>query len=125
MDTDQESEEFEFRGNSIFDAIVSENVISLYSPTNVAETFFLCYVLEKCVAREDVSDITNHEVLKGSKYLQCKYYRKNSVTSGLVSYKLEDEEIYVLPRQVVCPYVSMNKKGQISVSEYQFLCDCI
>ena len=85
----------------------------MYSPTNVAVPFYLCYVLEKCVAREDVSDINNHEVLKGSKYLKCKYYQKNNVTSGLVSYKLEDEEMYVLPHQVVCPYVSMNKKGQI------------
>ena len=53
---DQESEEFEVGGNSIFDAIVSENVIALYSPSNVAEPFYLCYVLEKCVAREDVSN---------------------------------------------------------------------
>ena len=42
VDTDQESEEFEVRGNSIFDVIVSENVIALYSPTNVAEPFYLC-----------------------------------------------------------------------------------
>ena len=83
----------------------------MYSPTNVAEPFYLCYVLEKCVAREDVSDINNHEVIKGSKYLKCKYYQKNNATSGLVSYKLEDEEIYVLPHQVVCPCFNEQKRS--------------
>ena len=81
----------------------------MYSPTNVAEPFYLCYVLEKCVAREDVSDINNHEVLKGSKYLKCKYYQKKQCNHwfGFV----EDEEIYVLPHQVVCPCFNEQKKS--------------
>ena len=124
---EKECEELELRGKNLYEAIESESVVALYTPTNVSEHFYLCYVIEKCIAGEDIQDnsINQHDVLKGSMYLRCKYYKKEDCESkGFIHYTLLDEIVYVLPHQVVYPFVSMDKKGCLTKTEYQFICDC-
>ena len=82
---EKECEELELRGKNLYEAIESESVVALYTPTNVSEHFYLCYVIEKCIAGEDIQDnsINQHDVLKGSMYLRCKYYKKDVLKGSM------------------------------------------
>ena len=73
----------------------------------------------------DIVDDYNHNIRKGTKYLKCKYLEKRSQKKGSVFYKLLQKVAYVLPVQVVYPFVSLRDDLSISASKYQWLTDSV
>ena len=52
----------------MLDVITKDSVISLFSPANSLDLFYLCKVLELGVTTEDICDLYNHYIEKGSPY---------------------------------------------------------
>ena len=58
---------------SIFEVVTVGSIISLYTPSNIFEPFYLCKVLELCTAKGVTTDNEGHSAEKGEKYLKCYY----------------------------------------------------
>ena len=71
-------------------------------------------------------DDHNHIIEKGSLCLKCNYLEKNLKKKGNVFYKiLLNKIVYVLPAQVVNPFVSLNDGLTMSAADYQWLTNSI
>ena len=49
------------------------NTIALYSYSLALELFYLCKVLDKGVAKDDITDKYNHVIPKGTEYVKAQY----------------------------------------------------
>ena len=89
--------------------------------------FYLSHVI--AIETASVVDDYNHIIRKGTKYLKCKYLEKKIRKKGSIFHKLLQKVVYVLPAQVVYPFVSdadiERDDLSISASEYQWLTDSI
>ena len=128
----EEMEMFELRSESVVQAVKPGNVAALFSPPNSLELFYLCKVIESGVAIEDLCDIYNHYVSKGTPYLLVNYFEKKSNSefskNGHVIYRLIKKSVYVLPAQVMSPNVNVTYIGTdvyLLMNEYQWLSDMI
>ena len=69
-------------------------------------------------------DDYNHVIEKGMKYLKCNYLEKKS-EKGNIFHKKKEKTVYVLPAQVLYPFVSLKDDFSMSVADYQWLTDSI
>ena len=67
----------------------------------------------------------NHVIEKGTKYLKCNYLEKKSEKKGSIFYKMLGKTVYVLPAQVLYPFVSLKDDLSMSAADYQWLTDSI
>ena len=94
---------------------------AVYSPPNASKLFYLCKVMDKGVAKQDLFDKYHHIVSKGSSYLKCVYLEKISEKKGTISYKMVKGVAYVLPYQVFLPSVEISDVLSIDSSQYMDL----
>ena len=86
-------------------------VITIYSCQTVNEPFFLCKVLEKCHANENVADDNDHYIPAGNDYMICNYFGRMSenLRKGSIQYTLiEKQKIYITYNQILGPHVLMS-----------------
>jgi len=82
IDTDSENEEdededrYKLIGETVFEAVEIGSVVAIYSLHGAGELFYLCEVLGKEIASDDLIDEFNHPVSKGTPFLKCKYLEK-------------------------------------------------
>ena len=95
----QQLDEVNIIPNEIFSIIEPESFVALYSWQNSLELFYLCKILKKSIAEEDLIDIYGHLVQKGF--------------------------VYIHPSEICCPVVAVDRDLSLSLEEYQFLCDAI
>ena len=86
---------------------------------------FTCYVIESGIASEYMCDDYNHVIEEGMKYLKCNYLEKKSEKKGNIFYKKLEKTVYVLPAQVLYPFVSLKDDFSMSVADCQWLTDSI
>ena len=67
----------------------------------------------------------NNIIEKGSMYPKCNYLETKSDKKGNVFYKMLKKIVYVLPAQVVNPFVSLNDDLPMSAADFQWLTDSI
>ena len=85
----------------------------------------MCYVLKISIAEEDIADKYNHIILKGKTYITCQYLEKIKEKRGHMYYKPLKDSIYVLPAQVLSPFVALDENLPMTAAEYQWLSDSI
>ena len=102
---------------SIFDIVSKGHVTVLRAPCEVYESFD--------IADEDKYDSHQHFVTKGNRYMVCKYFTKSSESSKGVQYKvLSNDDVYILPGEVLCPFVQIRDSYVVEWEEKQWLDDC-
>ena len=118
-DTEYIMKEQAVRAECVTDAIVQNSHVALFSPPESFKHFYLCYVLKISIAEEDFANKYNHIISKGNTYITCQYLEKIKEKSGRVYYKLLKDSIYVLPAQVLSPFVALDKTLPVTAAEYQ------
>ena len=118
-DTEYIMKEQAVRAECVTDAIAQNSHVALFSPPESFEHFYLCYVLKISIAEEDFANKYNHIISKGNTYITCQYLEKIKEKSGCVYYKLLKDSIYVLPAQVLSPFVALDKTVSMTAAEYQ------
>ena len=86
-ESEQGDECYKIVGKTVFDAVEIGSVVEIYSPPNASELFYLCEVVGKEVAKEDVLDEFSHPVSKDSPFLKCRYLERIDEKKGAVFYK--------------------------------------
>ena len=124
-DTEDIMKEQVIRAECVTDATVQNSHIALFSPPESFELFYLCYVLKLSIAEEEIADKYNHIISKGNTYITCQYLKKIKEKRGRVYYKHLKDSIYVLPAQVLSPFVALDDNLSITAAEYQWLSDSI
>ena len=119
------TEENEIRADCVVDVVQPCSYVALYAPPEAFEMFYLCYVIESGIASEYMCDDYNHVIEEGMKYLKCNYLEKKSEKKGNIFYKKLEKTVYVLPAQVLYPFVSLKDDFSMSVADYQWLTDSI
>ena len=77
------------------------------------------------VAVDDMIYRYQHCINKESKYIVCQYFEKVKEKRGVVQYKLLQDDVYIHPYQVAVPSVTMSENNCLTISEYQFIADCV
>ena len=85
----------------------------------------MCYVVDFAIASESKCDDYGHVFEKGVKYLKFNYLEKKSEKKGCIIYKMLHKTVYVLPAQVVYPFVTLSEHLSKSAAGYQWLTDII
>lgn len=119
------TEENEIRAECVIDAVNPGSFIALYASPQSFEIFYLCHVVDITVATETMSDDYGHIIEKGVKYLICNYLEKKSERKGRINYKMLKKFVFVLPAQVVYPFVTLGDDLSMSAADYQWLTDSI
>ena len=70
------TEKNEIRADCVVDAVEPGSYIALYSSPELFEMFYLCHVIAKQTASDDIVDDYNQTIGKDTKYLKCKYLEK-------------------------------------------------
>ena len=110
----------------VLSEVVSEGqVIALRTPSDAKESFYLCYVNELCWTDENAFDSYGHIILKGMQYLKCNYLSiVSEKNKNYVKYKRLTAVVFVIPEQMLSPFVNISKDFKLSLEERQFLDDC-
>ena len=110
IDSDSENDEkcYKVLGDTVFEAVEVGSTVAVYSPPNASKLFYLCKVMDKGVAKQDLFVEYHHIASKGSSYLKCVYLEKISEKKGTISYKMVKGVAYVLPYQVFLPSVEIS-----------------
>ena len=111
--------------NEIFSIVKPESFVALYRSQNSLELFYLCKILKKSIAEEDLIDIYGHLVQKGFEYFPGFYLEKVVVKISKVLYKQLQKIVYIHPSEILCSVVAVDRDLSLSLEEYQFLCDAI
>ena len=119
------TEENEIRAECVIDAVNPGSFIALYSSPQSFEMFYLCHVVNITIATETVCDDYGNVIEKGVKYLICKYLEKKAKKKGQIIYKMLNKSVYVLPAEVVYPFVTLSDDLSMSAADYQWLTDSI
>ena len=88
--------------------------------------FYVCKVLRVEEADANKVDGNGHEVVKGDRYFVCNYLTKVKKTRGKFVYKMQNHEVFVLPSQVLSPFVDVQEVIEelfITATDYQVICD--
>ena len=101
------TEENEIRADCVVDVLQPCSYVALYSPPESFELFYLCYVIESGIVSESMCDDYNHVIETVTTYLKCNYLEKKSEKKGNIFYKMLGKTVYVLPAQVLYPFVSL------------------
>ena len=114
------TKENEIKAECVIDVVNPGSYVALYSSPNPFEMgFFVSYIADTGVTPEIIIE-------KGSIYLKCNYLEKKSEKKkGNIFYKMLKKIVYVLPAQVVNPFVSLNDDLSMSAADYQWLADSI
>ena len=121
----QQLDEVNIVPNEIFSVVEPESFVALYSSQNSLELFYLCKILKKSIAEEDLNAIYGHLVQKGFEYFSGFYLEKVDVKVSKVLYKQLQKIVYIHPIEIFCPVVAVDRDLSLSLEEYQFLCDAI
>ena len=107
-------------------SILPGSTVAIYSSQNSLELFYLCLVDEVVTGPKETFDVYGHIAEAGRVYLQCRYLelKNNMAKKGFYHYKLLKRQAFILLSCVFCPTVNIEAGYKLSVSEYQFLCDC-
>ena len=72
-----ETELYELRSDAVVQVVHPGNVITLFSPPNPLELFYLRKVIETDIAKQDIYDTQNHVIKEECSYLSvCNYKKK-------------------------------------------------
>ena len=102
--------------------IKPSSYIALHSYSHF-ELFYICKVLETCIAEEDDVDEYGHTVRKGETYLKCHYLSHIKEKKKVHYYKELYTPVHVNPKQILSPFVNITNELTLSLAYYQFICD--
>ena len=96
------------------------SIIALYTPSDVKESFYLCYVNEVKTGTTHIFDAYQHFVLPGTKYILCNPTIACEKFKSFIKYKKLSLNVFVLS-----PFVQMGDDLELSLAEKQWLDDSI
>ena len=106
------------------DIIGDGRVIALRTPKKVKESFYLCYANKVCIAKDKKFDSYGHFILKGMEYIECNYLTiQSEKNKKFVQYKKLSADVYVIPEEVLTPFVDISADFKLKLDERQFLDD--
>ena len=85
--------------------------------------FYLCKVLS---CHNTAEQLTDHSILEVMRFVKVHDLEELKKKRGIVYSKLLlEKEIYVLPKQIFYPDVTVSENLKLSSKDYQFLSDCV
>ena len=102
--------------------IVPGSYIALHAFSNF-ELFYVCKVVEVCVAEVDCMDENGHTVRKGESFLKCHYMTHEKEKKGSHFYKECKQLVFVTYNQILSPLVNMSASLTLSIEDYQLVCN--
>lgn len=89
LGSDEELESDELPRNTYFDIITEGSFVAIYSFVDVTELFYICKVLEKKVAADDIKDDFHHLIKRGQNFIIGHYLEQDQMNgrAGKVIYK--------------------------------------
>ena len=73
---DGEQLPFTLNTHTVFELLKPGNFVGLRSPQKSIEMFFICEVIDKGVASENLTDAYGHRILASERYAEIKYLEK-------------------------------------------------
>ena len=111
--------EQELRTECVADTVTLTSFISLFSPPESFELFYICKAFSVNTISDMMVDDYRRIIQKGDKYIGCNYLEKVKEKHGRIYYKSLSKTVYVLPAQVLCPLVSLDSNLSKSAANYQ------
>ena len=105
--------------------VENDSFVGVYSAIKSLELFYIVRIIEKCVAVEDICDIYGHHVQCGANYLKGYYLEKSKEKGDKIFYKQRKKVVYIYPREIFCPAVSVSSELTLLMTEYLFLSDAV
>lgn len=128
-DDDDFDEQLNERIEMILQVVKSGDVIALHTPGTEKESFYLCIIHKTDTAEENIFDAYNHHILKGMRYISCFYLTRSDEKSReerrgkFTQYRKLSQLVYVLPGEVLCPFVNISSDLKLCDTEKQWLDD--
>ena len=128
-DDDNDDDDNDMSEIDITDVVFSGLIIALRTPVHVPENFYLVCVNNVSIAAKDIFDSYQHLITKGMQYIECQYLaideeRKKRKEKGFIRYKKLSREVFVLPGEILSPFVEISDDLKLSQEEQQWLDDC-
>ena len=114
LDEEVDDDNYNYIDEGSFAAIVSA--------TNF-ELFYIVKMNKRCKALENGEDGSGHCVRKGDVYFEANYLERVTEAKKCVAYKQINKTVYIHPREVFFPAVSVDEELKITGTEYQFVAD--
>ena len=109
---------------NILDTVNPGQVIALRTPCEVHNSFYLCVVERVDITDMDIFDSYQYFVTKSQRYIVCKYLSKVSESRKCIKHKKLPRDVFILPGEVLCPFVDMGDDYTLTWEEKQWLDDC-
>ena len=84
----------------LFDFIETPSYVTVLFASSAHESFYLCKIVKKAIAADDMEDRYGHKVFKDEKYLEGLYLEKVRIKESRVIYKLLEKHVVFLRIQV-------------------------
>ena len=99
-------------------------IIALRTPPEEKQSFYLVAVIEVVKdSKVDTFDAFQHCIVQGDNYLSCNYLDVDFERKKFVQYRMCKSTVFVLPGEVLSPFVNITDNLQLSMDEKQWLCD--
>ena len=99
-------------------------IIALRTSPEEKQSFYLVAVNEMVKnSQVEKYDIFQHCVIEGDNYISCHYLDIEFEKKNFVQYRRCKSEVYVLPGEVLSPFVNIGDNLQLSMDEKQWLSD--
>ena len=123
-DDDNDDDDEDPRFDMLCETVEPGKIIALRTPKTENESFYLVCVFE--IVRDspvDAYDCFNHYINKGDNYLSCCYLEIESKTKRFVKYRKCTSKVFVLPGEVLSPFVDISEDLVLKMDEKQWLDD--
>ena len=109
------------RKSHLFDFIDIPSYITVLSPNSAHELFYLCKVIKKDIAADNIEDVYGHKIFKGEQYLVGNYLEKVDEKRSDIVYKLlANHAVYIHVYEVNQTFVDFNP-STMSIPKEEYL----
>ena len=127
FDDGDDEEESDLSTCDAYEVVENNAFVAVRSSTLAHDNFYICKVIEKKVAEEDMVNFYGHMAEEGERYIKGVYLErtfKESPTKRF--YKMFKKTVIIHPAQIFHPAVQFNESDcSITMDEYQFICDML